>query len=58
MIQLLEYVFRCYQPWELEQQINQIYDEFNFEDHPEAIYDMDEVGVYLKPRPPKVVADK
>ena len=39
-------------------QLKQIYDEFNFEEHPEAIYNMDETGVPLEPRPPKVVAAK
>ena len=39
-------------------QLKQIYDEFNFKEHPEAIYNMDETGVPLEPRPPKVVAAK
>jgi len=30
----------------------------NFADHPEAIYNMDETGMPLEPRPPKVVAQK
>ena len=29
------------------------YDEFGFDDHPECIYNMDETGVPLEPRPPK-----
>ena len=39
-------------------QLKKIYDEFNFEDHPEAIYNMDETGVPLEPSPPKVIAAK
>lgn len=31
-------------------------DDFQFEAHPEAIYNIDETGVPLDPRPPKVVA--
>ena len=29
-----------------------------FKNHPEAIYNMDETGVPLEPRPPKVVAKR
>ena len=35
-----------------------MYDEFGFDDHPERIYNMDETGVPLEPRPPKIVAAK
>ena len=38
--------------------LRQIYDEHGFESHPECIYNMDETGVPLEPRPPKVVARK
>ena len=34
----------------------EVYNEFNFENHPEAIYNMDDIGVPLEPWPPKVVA--
>ena len=34
------------------------YNEFDFENHPESIYSMDETGVLLEPRPPKVVAKR
>ena len=34
------------------------FDKYNFYGHPEAIYNMDETGVPLEPRPPKVVAKK
>ena len=34
------------------------YDEFGFDDHPERIYNTDETGVPLQPRPPKIVAAK
>ena len=36
--------------------LSDVYDEFNFENNPESIYNMDETGVPLEPRPPKVVA--
>ena len=35
-----------------------LYDEYDFHIHPEAIYNMDESGVPLEPRPPKVIAKK
>ena len=35
-----------------------IFDQYDFENHPEAIYNMDETGVPLEPRPPKVIAQK
>ena len=38
--------------------LHQIYDEHGFESHPECIYNMDETGVPLEPRPPKVVTRK
>ena len=38
--------------------LRQIYDEHGFESRPECIYNMDETGVPLEPRPPKVVARK
>lgn len=33
-----------------------ILDEFDLENHPEQIYNMDESGIPLDPRPPKVAA--
>ena len=38
--------------------LRSVYDEFEFHDHPEQIYDMDETGVPLEPRPPKIVVAK
>lgn len=38
--------------------LKSVYDEHNFYGHPEAIYNMDETGVPLEPRPPKVVAKR
>ena len=38
--------------------LREVYNEFDFEDHPEAIYNMDETGVPLEPRSPKVVAKR
>ena len=35
--------------------LRNVYIEFDFENHPEAIYNMDETGVPLEPRPPKVI---
>jgi uncharacterized membrane protein YgcG len=35
-----------------------VYDKHGFDSHPEAIYNMDETGVPLEPRPPKVVSAK
>ena len=35
-----------------------IFDEFDFDNHPEAIYNMDETGVPLEPLLPKVIAQK
>ena len=34
------------------------FDKYDFYGHPEAIYNMDETGVPLEPRPPKVLAKK
>ncbi len=34
------------------------YDEFNFHDCPESIFNMDKTGMPLNPKPPKVVAKK
>ena len=39
-------------------QLRSIFDDFDFDNHPEAVYNMDETGVPLEPRPPKVVAQK
>ena len=36
--------------------LSDMFDEFDFGNHPESIYNMDETGVPLEPRPPKVVA--
>ena len=38
--------------------LSDVYDEFDFGNHPESIYNMDETGVPLEPRPPKVVAKR
>ena len=38
--------------------LKSLYDQYNFYGHPEAVYNMDETGVPLEPRPPKVVAKK
>ena len=38
--------------------LREVYDKFDFENHPEAIYNMDETVVPLEPRPPKVVAKR
>ena len=38
--------------------LKEVYDEFEFEAFPQRIYNMDETGVPLDPRPPKVVAPK
>ena len=34
------------------------FDEHGFEEHPERVYNIDETGVPLEPRPPKVIAAK
>ena len=38
--------------------LQEIFDEHNFYGHPEAVYNMDETGMPLEPRPPKVIAAK
>ena len=38
--------------------LKSVYDEHEFDSHPEAIYNMDETGVPREPQPPKVVAEK
>ena len=38
--------------------LKEVYDDLDFGGHPERIYNMDETGVPLDPRPPKVVAKK
>ena len=38
--------------------LQEVYDEFDFDSHPEAIYNMDETGVPLEPQPPKVIAKR
>ena len=38
--------------------LKDIYDEHGFEEHPETIYNMDETGVPLSPKPPKVIAKR
>ena len=42
----------------LKNQLRKIFDNYDFDNHPEAIYNMDESGVPLEPRPPKVIAQK
>ena len=38
--------------------LREVYDDLDFDGHPERIYNMDETGVPLDPRPPKVVTKK
>jgi len=38
--------------------LKEVFDDGDFWNHPEAIYNMDETGMPLEPRPPKVVARK
>ena len=38
--------------------LRSVYDDFDFDKFPEAIYNMDETGVPLTPRPPKVIAKR
>jgi len=40
------------------EELRTIFDEYNFHEHPEAIYNMDETGVPLDPCPPKIIAAK
>lgn len=39
-------------------QLKILYDEYDFNNHPEAIYNLDETSVPLEPQPPKVVSQK
>jgi len=39
-------------------QLKEVFDEGDFWNHPEAIYNLDETGVPLEPHQPKVVAQK
>ena len=39
-------------------QLRQIFDDYDFDIHPEAIYNMNETGMLLEPRPPKVVGKR
>ena len=38
--------------------LREVYDEYEFDSHPECIYNMDETGVPLEPHPPKVIAKR
>ena len=38
--------------------LERVFQEYGFSDHPEAIYNMDEIGMPLEPRPPKVITKK
>ena len=38
--------------------LKSVFDEHGFEEHSERMYNMDETGVPLEPRPPKVIAAK
>ncbi len=38
--------------------LKSVFDEFNFHEHPAQVYNMDETGIPLDPKPPKVVARK
>ena len=38
--------------------LEEVYGELDFSDHPERIYNMDETGMPLDPRPPKIIAPK
>ncbi len=38
--------------------LRSVFDDFGFDQFPEAIYNMDETGVPLTPRPPKIIAKK
>ena len=40
------------------EQLKEVFDKGDFWNHPEAIYNLDETGVPLEPRPPKIVARK
>ena len=38
------------------EELQKFFDEYNFHNHPEVIYNMDETGVLLDPCPPKIIA--
>ena len=38
--------------------LKEVYDELELSDHPECIYNMDETGMLLEPRPPNIFAKK
>ncbi len=38
--------------------LKEVYDKFDLETHPEQIYNLDETGMPLSPRPPKIAAQK
>ena len=38
--------------------LEDVYNEFDFKNHPERIYNIDETGVALDPHPPKVAVPK
>ena len=38
--------------------LEEVYNELDFKDHPQRIYNMDETGMPSDPRPPKVVVPK
>ena len=40
------------------EELRAIFDDYNFYEHPEAIYNMDETGVPLDPTPPKIITAK
>ena len=40
------------------EELREIFDDYNFYEHPEAIYHMDETGVPLDPTPPKIITAK
>ena len=38
--------------------LHEVFDEFDFDNRPQCIFNMDEKGVPFEPRPPKVIARK
>ena len=38
--------------------LREVFDKFDFDNRPQCIYNMDETGVLLEPKPPKVIARK
>jgi len=38
--------------------LKSVFDEFDFANHTECLYNMEETGIPLEPRPPKVIAKK